>query len=94
MRAAVAEWNRYRIVACLVTSSSPVPLKTRRVGQRCTLNQSRAETSSSCSPTGFATAYQLLHRFSKRQVANSIVKNDVNLALSPIFRYVSIESSL
>ncbi|GFU50786.1 NGFI-A-binding protein 1 [Trichonephila clavipes] len=30
----------------LVTSSSPVPLKTRRVGQRCTLNLSRAETSS------------------------------------------------
>ncbi|GFT24384.1 uncharacterized protein TNCV_3252321 [Trichonephila clavipes] len=29
-----------------VTSSSPVPLKTRRVGQRCTLNLSRAETSS------------------------------------------------
>ncbi|GFV80119.1 uncharacterized protein TNCV_1476821 [Trichonephila clavipes] len=28
--AAVVEWNRYRIVACLVTSSSPVPLKTRR----------------------------------------------------------------
>ncbi|GFW81486.1 uncharacterized protein TNCV_2881641 [Trichonephila clavipes] len=26
--------------------SSPVPLKTRRVGQRCTLNLSRAETSS------------------------------------------------
>ncbi|GFV18462.1 uncharacterized protein TNCV_4468981 [Trichonephila clavipes] len=43
--AAVAEWNRYRIVACLVTSSSPVPLKTRRVGQQCTLNLSRAETS-------------------------------------------------
>ncbi|GFY20658.1 uncharacterized protein TNCV_1118921 [Trichonephila clavipes] len=42
--AAVAEW--YRTVACLVTSSSPVPLKTRRVGQRCTLNLSRAETSS------------------------------------------------
>ncbi|GFV62744.1 hypothetical protein TNCV_3101171 [Trichonephila clavipes] len=31
---------------CLVTSSIPVPLKTRRVGQRCTLNLSRAETSS------------------------------------------------
>ncbi|GFX11813.1 uncharacterized protein TNCV_2995981 [Trichonephila clavipes] len=46
LRAAVAEWYRYRIVACLVTSSSPVPLKTRRVGQRCTLNLSRAETSS------------------------------------------------
>ncbi|GFV75856.1 hypothetical protein TNCV_1454531 [Trichonephila clavipes] len=29
-----------------VISSSPVPLKTRRVGQRCTLNLSRAETSS------------------------------------------------
>ncbi|GFW00984.1 transposable element Tc3 transposase [Trichonephila clavipes] len=46
--AAVAEWYRYRIVACLVTSSIPVPLKTRRVGQRCTLNLSRAETSSRC----------------------------------------------
>ncbi|GFT50717.1 transposon Ty3-I Gag-Pol polyprotein [Trichonephila clavipes] len=44
--AAVAEWYRYRIVACLVTSSSPVPLKTHRVGQRCTLNLSRGETSS------------------------------------------------
>ncbi|GFY05907.1 hypothetical protein TNCV_4405721 [Trichonephila clavipes] len=29
-----------------VRSSSPVPLKTRRVGQRSTLNLSRAETSS------------------------------------------------
>ncbi|GFX85098.1 uncharacterized protein TNCV_4979531 [Trichonephila clavipes] len=28
-----------------VMSSSPVPLKTRRVGQRCRLNLSRAETS-------------------------------------------------
>ncbi|GFU73107.1 uncharacterized protein TNCV_1353981 [Trichonephila clavipes] len=36
----------YRIVAGFVTSSSPVPLKTRRVGQRCMLNLSRAETSS------------------------------------------------
>ncbi|GFT32730.1 uncharacterized protein TNCV_2641391 [Trichonephila clavipes] len=44
--AALAEWYRYRIVADFVTSSSPVPLKTRRVGQRCTLNLSRAETSS------------------------------------------------
>ncbi|GFU41305.1 uncharacterized protein TNCV_3011301 [Trichonephila clavipes] len=44
--AAVAEWYRYRIVACYVTSSSPVLLKTHRVGQRCTLNLSRAETSS------------------------------------------------
>ncbi|GFV34351.1 uncharacterized protein TNCV_4023661 [Trichonephila clavipes] len=44
--AAVAEWYRYRTVACFVTGSSPVPLKTRRVGQRCTLNLPRAETSS------------------------------------------------
>ncbi|GFY18484.1 uncharacterized protein TNCV_2397111 [Trichonephila clavipes] len=42
--AAVAEWYRYRTVACFVTGSNPVPLKTRRVGQRCTLNLSRAET--------------------------------------------------
>ncbi|GFV63425.1 hypothetical protein TNCV_43801 [Trichonephila clavipes] len=44
--AAVAEWYRYRTVACFVTGSSPVPLKTRRVGQRGTLNLSRADTSS------------------------------------------------
>ncbi|GFV43214.1 uncharacterized protein TNCV_2048951 [Trichonephila clavipes] len=41
-----AEWYRHRIVAGFVMSSSPVPLKTRRVGQRCTLNLSRAETPS------------------------------------------------
>ncbi|GFV30209.1 hypothetical protein TNCV_96861 [Trichonephila clavipes] len=46
--AAVAEWYRHRIVAGFVTSSSPVPLKTRREGQRCTLNLSRAKTSSRC----------------------------------------------
>ncbi|GFU96438.1 retrovirus-related Pol polyprotein from transposon 412 [Trichonephila clavipes] len=44
--AAVAEWYRYWTVVCFVTGSSPVPQKTRRVGQRCTLNLSRAETSS------------------------------------------------
>ncbi|GFW50592.1 uncharacterized protein TNCV_2888941 [Trichonephila clavipes] len=33
-------------MADLVTSSSPAPLKTRRVEQRCTLILSRAETSS------------------------------------------------
>ncbi|GFV78815.1 uncharacterized protein TNCV_4079151 [Trichonephila clavipes] len=36
--------GRYRIGAGLVTSSSPVPLKTRRVEQRYTLNMSTAET--------------------------------------------------
>ncbi|GFX76030.1 uncharacterized protein TNCV_3718011 [Trichonephila clavipes] len=44
--AAVAEWLRDRIVAGLVASSSTVPLKTRRVGERCTLNLSRVQTSS------------------------------------------------
>ncbi|PRD36549.1 UNVERIFIED_CONTAM: hypothetical protein NCL1_08374 [Trichonephila clavipes] len=44
--ATVAEWYRYRIVACFVTSLTPVSLKTRCVGQRCTLNLSRAEMSS------------------------------------------------
>ncbi|GFV88464.1 uncharacterized protein TNCV_1242771 [Trichonephila clavipes] len=44
--ATVAEWYRHRIVAGFVTSWSPVPLKTHRVGQRCTLNLSRAEMSS------------------------------------------------
>ncbi|GFX18484.1 uncharacterized protein TNCV_3370571 [Trichonephila clavipes] len=42
--AAAAEWSRYRIVAGLVMSSSP--LKTRRVGKRCKLNLSGAQTSS------------------------------------------------
>ncbi|GFU53357.1 hypothetical protein TNCV_2953861 [Trichonephila clavipes] len=41
--AAVAEWSRYRSVAGLLASSSPV-----RVGERCMLNLSRARTSSSC----------------------------------------------
>ncbi|GFV49840.1 uncharacterized protein TNCV_1391221 [Trichonephila clavipes] len=36
----VSDYGRY------VMSSSPVPLKTRHAGQRCTLNLSRAETSS------------------------------------------------
>ncbi|GFX56764.1 uncharacterized protein TNCV_495121 [Trichonephila clavipes] len=44
--AAVAKMSRYRIMDVLVTSSSSVPLKTRRVEQRCTLNLSRAQTSS------------------------------------------------
>ncbi|GFT91102.1 hypothetical protein TNCV_2009031 [Trichonephila clavipes] len=44
--AAVAERSRYRIAVVLVTSLIPVPLKTHRVGQRCTLNLSRVQTSS------------------------------------------------
>ncbi|GFV81529.1 hypothetical protein TNCV_52531 [Trichonephila clavipes] len=44
--AVIAEWSRYLIVAGLVTSSSLLPLKTHRVGKQCTLNLSRAQTSS------------------------------------------------
>ncbi|GFW39654.1 uncharacterized protein TNCV_3188251 [Trichonephila clavipes] len=36
----------YLLITKGVTSSSPVPLKIRRVWERCTLNQSRAQTSS------------------------------------------------
>ncbi|GFV54716.1 uncharacterized protein TNCV_3844351 [Trichonephila clavipes] len=43
--AAVAEWYKYRIVACLVTSSSPVPLKDPPC-RAAMLNLSRAEMSS------------------------------------------------
>ncbi|GFV84792.1 uncharacterized protein TNCV_4297741 [Trichonephila clavipes] len=43
--AAVAEWSKYRIVAGLVKSSRPVPLKTCRVRIQCKLNLSRAQTS-------------------------------------------------
>ncbi|GFU03064.1 uncharacterized protein TNCV_113721 [Trichonephila clavipes] len=41
--------NCYLLITKGVTSSSRVPLKTRRVGERCTLNLSRAQTSSYCS---------------------------------------------
>ncbi|GFX18437.1 uncharacterized protein TNCV_4307371 [Trichonephila clavipes] len=40
-----------------VMSSIPVPLKTRRVGQRCTLNLSRAETSSRWCGASFFTPF-------------------------------------
>ncbi|GFV15141.1 hypothetical protein TNCV_2710251 [Trichonephila clavipes] len=40
----VAKWSRHRIAAGFVTSSSPVPLRTRCVRERCTLNLSKAET--------------------------------------------------
>ncbi|GFW09992.1 hypothetical protein TNCV_4207571 [Trichonephila clavipes] len=49
-------WPGYQVVKVSnhgwhVSSSSPVPQKTRRVGQRCTLNLSRAEMSSRWSIT-------------------------------------------
>ncbi|GFW88842.1 hypothetical protein TNCV_2682761 [Trichonephila clavipes] len=46
------------------------------------------------SPPGYAIAYQLLRHSFDHQVANMAAKNDVNLALSPTFRYLSIESPL
>ncbi|GFW20758.1 uncharacterized protein TNCV_1049791 [Trichonephila clavipes] len=36
----------YLLITKGVTCSSPVPLKTHRVGEKCTLNLSRAQTSS------------------------------------------------
>ncbi|GFU53590.1 hypothetical protein TNCV_3994671 [Trichonephila clavipes] len=36
----------YLLITEGIMSSSPVPLKTRHVGERCTLNLSRAQTSS------------------------------------------------
>ncbi|GFW14416.1 uncharacterized protein TNCV_410991 [Trichonephila clavipes] len=44
--AAVAKWLRYRIMAGMSRVPSPVPLRTHRIGERCTLNLSRAQTSS------------------------------------------------
>ncbi|GFY17596.1 uncharacterized protein TNCV_3519511 [Trichonephila clavipes] len=38
--------NWYLLITKGVTSSSPVPLNTHRVGERCTLNLLRAQTSS------------------------------------------------
>ncbi|GFV38214.1 hypothetical protein TNCV_4792001 [Trichonephila clavipes] len=43
-------------------------------------------------PPGGATAHKFLHRSINRQVANRVAENDANLALSPTFRYVFIES--
>ncbi|GFX92504.1 hypothetical protein TNCV_1707801 [Trichonephila clavipes] len=81
----------------------PVQQKTRRVEEAyARLSRLRrlpvgvmwklgAWVSALSSPPGGATAYQLLHNSISLQVANMIAKNDVNLALSPTFHYVSIE---
>ncbi|PRD30657.1 UNVERIFIED_CONTAM: hypothetical protein NCL1_25755 [Trichonephila clavipes] len=45
-------------------------------------------------PTRWRYTKKLLLRSIHRQVANIIAKNDANLALSPTFHYVSIESPL
>ncbi|GFX07906.1 hypothetical protein TNCV_4161751 [Trichonephila clavipes] len=42
----VKKTQDYLLITNGVTSSSPVPLMTRRVGERCTLIMSRAQTSS------------------------------------------------
>ncbi|GFS47718.1 histone-lysine N-methyltransferase SETMAR [Trichonephila clavipes] len=76
--AAVAEWYRYRVVACLVTSSSPVPLKTRRVGQRCTLNLSRAETSSRWSGTPIKADKSILEFVQSSKNINDADSNNEN----------------
>ncbi|GFX03095.1 hypothetical protein TNCV_4288781 [Trichonephila clavipes] len=43
---------------------------------------------------GGVIAYQFLHRSINHQVANRVARIDANLALSPSFRYVSVESPL
>ncbi|GFV85829.1 hypothetical protein TNCV_2004491 [Trichonephila clavipes] len=62
--------------------------------ERCSCFGFSASAVGVISPPGDATAYQLLHRSINRQVANVVSENDANLALSPTFRYVSIESLL
>ncbi|GFY33999.1 hypothetical protein TNCV_4597071 [Trichonephila clavipes] len=59
------------------------------IAQNCKAKSPRVAEYSS---PGGATAYQLLHRSIHRQAANRVAKNVVNLALSPTFRYVFIES--
>ncbi|GFX74918.1 uncharacterized protein TNCV_1844901 [Trichonephila clavipes] len=51
----------YLLITKGVTSSNPVPLKTRRVGNRCTLNLSRAQMSS-CWSGGVVKRGQLKYR--------------------------------
>ncbi|GFW37967.1 uncharacterized protein TNCV_4631681 [Trichonephila clavipes] len=46
------------------------------------------------SPPGGTTEYQLLHRSINRQEASVVAKNYASLAVSPTFRYASIESPL
>ncbi|GFT54399.1 hypothetical protein TNCV_2727331 [Trichonephila clavipes] len=55
---------------------------------------SALEIAMELSPPGGNAAYKLLPRSINRQVTNRVAKNDANLALSPTFRYVSIESPL
>ncbi|GFW01151.1 uncharacterized protein TNCV_1763891 [Trichonephila clavipes] len=77
LTAVVVEWYRHRIVAGFVTSTSPVPPKTRHVGQLRTLNLSRAETSSRwCGVAVRRGGYQL--RFRPRHLA--MVQNYVSLS--------------
>ncbi|GFV57109.1 hypothetical protein TNCV_3530581 [Trichonephila clavipes] len=55
---------------------------------------SKAYNTPSLSPPGGSTVYELLNRSINHPVANRVTKNDANLALSPTFRYLSIESPL
>ncbi|GFU41224.1 hypothetical protein TNCV_1848161 [Trichonephila clavipes] len=61
---------------------------------KCTMPVTLEDTLNPGSPPDGATAYQLMHRSINRQVASMVVKNDVYLALTPTFRYVSIQLPL
>ncbi|PRD22850.1 UNVERIFIED_CONTAM: hypothetical protein NCL1_48001 [Trichonephila clavipes] len=74
--------------------SNTVPPITMKIGMYMYFLWKRVFCNPLCcsSPPGGATVYQLLHRSINHQTANMVTKNDANLALSPTFRYVSIES--
>ncbi|GFX16298.1 hypothetical protein TNCV_4705511 [Trichonephila clavipes] len=91
------EWYEQQSECC------PIQLKSllKRIGdlavekRRCTMVQRKiSDIATLSSPPGGTTAYQRLHHSINRQVANMFAKNDANLALSPTFCYVSIESPL
>ncbi|GFX63350.1 uncharacterized protein TNCV_3619531 [Trichonephila clavipes] len=64
----------YLLITKGVTSSSPVPLKTRRVWGRCTLNLSRAQTSS-CSSGVVVKRHQLKYRQPWFKITRSVSKS-------------------
>ncbi|GFU19726.1 hypothetical protein TNCV_3960751 [Trichonephila clavipes] len=68
---------RYRTHGWRVMSSSPVPLRTRGRGRRCSLNLSRAQTSSRCR---FATPVVQTIYFAQKQEGESDTKGEVLMA--------------
>ncbi|GFV85427.1 hypothetical protein TNCV_3772511 [Trichonephila clavipes] len=78
------------ICECIVSSRHGGTLNSRRAASPLVRLVEREDRF----PPGGATAYQLPPRSINRQVAGRVAKNYTNLAVSPTFRYVSIESPL